>query len=131
MAEMRIEVENGRQVRYDMARAEKIITQEVQDDAIGEFADDLKEEIVRTAPVRTGTYARSWEVVEVDDGYLIVNDTPYGKYLVFPNSRMVGSRKADDPGRGVLHNVRGIAFRERSTFRDKIKNKIRGLLSGF
>lgn len=129
MSELTVVVENGDEVRQDLARIDRRVTQKVKGESIKDFAEDLKEEIEDTAPVDTGEYKDSWELEEVEDGIILYNTTDYGKYLVFPNSQMRGVPSADDPGRGILHNVRGICFQNRSDFRDKIKNTVQKIFS--
>lgn len=130
MSEITVEVENGAEVRRDLARVDRKLSYKVQREGINEFARELKEEIEKTAPVDTGRYKDSWEMEQKDDGVIIYNTTEYGKYLVFPNQQMRGVPSADDPGRGILHNVRGIVFKNRDTFRDKLKKKVKNFLAG-
>lgn len=96
-------------------------------DALKEFAEDTKRELQSTSPVDTGEYKASWELIEVaEDEVWLVNTAPHAKYVAFPNAQMVGVTSADDPARGILHNVRGIVHqREKAlglTWRDKLLN---------
>ena len=130
MADMQLIVENGHEVKADLAQADRDLTLAVRDEATQEFAEELKEKLEVTSPVYSGTYKSNWELEEAEDGdgWLITNDTPYARYLVFPNTVMQGSPRADDPGRGILHNVRGYVFEERRGLRNKARVKIRRLI---
>lgn len=92
------------------------------------FARSLLAEIEATAPRDTGAYAGDWRIEERpnDDrgDIFIVNSTEHGPYLVFPNQKMVGSAKADDPSRGILHNVRGIVHRHRMDYKESVISAI-------
>lgn len=98
-------------------------------DALREMAEDIKDEIEATAPVDTGEYKESWSIVEVSENHVvIVNEADHAKYLVFPNSKMQGVSSADDPARGILHNVRGIVRNNinehRASFVQRLKSKL-------
>lgn len=130
MADIQIRVVNADQVKYDLARVDKEVTQEIND-KVEEFTKDLFMEIVRTSPVKTGFYQSKWEYEEMEDeeGYLITNEDDKAKFLVFPNTVMMGSTKADEPSQGILHNVRGIVFKRRKEFHNKIENVLQRNLS--
>lgn len=121
---MRVEIENEQQVIRRLEAADSRITLAVESGQ-EEFADELVTELENTSPVRTGEYKGSWGTDEEGDTVYIVNNDPKAKYLVFPNQRMRGSPKADLPAQGILHNVRGITFNKRRSYREKVSSKIR------
>lgn len=92
-----------------------------------DVAGELKDELVRTSPEDTGTYKGNWHIREESDAVYIVNDTPYWPYLVLPNSKFQGSPSADDPGRGIIHNVRGIVHKYRAQYEAGLINKLKNL----
>lgn len=94
------------------------------------YAERLKKKIEETSPVDTGRYKADWRIEEDESENMIyiVNSVPYAKHLVFPNSNFVGSDKADKPGEGILHNVRGIVHSNKMKFTDTILGAIRGVL---
>lgn len=96
-----------------------------------EHAEYLLQRIRNTAPVDSGEYKNDWRIEDDrggDDEIHIVNSVPYGAYLVFPNQRMIGSIKADDPSRGIIHNVRGLVHSEQTGFKTAIIRAIRRVL---
>ena len=128
MSKMTIEVQNADEVNMDLAEADRSLTQRIQGQSMEDFAEELKDEFIETSPVRTGEYQSSWDMREEDDGYVIYNDADHAIYLVLPNQNMVGSSKADDPGRGITHDVRGIVFRRRRDFKESISRTLRRAL---
>lgn len=101
---------------------------EVADEVQDEEAEALKEEVVRTSPVRSGTYQGNWKLEEKGDVIFLRNDTDYAKYLVYPNAKMRGSPKADKPSAGILHNVRGIVHKHKAKYESNMTSKIRSTL---
>lgn len=96
-----------------------------------EHAEHLLRKIQMTAPVDSGEYRDDWRIETdkgADDEIHIVNSTDHGPFLVFPNTRMIGSTRADDPARGIIHNVRGIVFSEQKNFRESIIQKLKQLV---
>jgi hypothetical protein len=95
-----------------------------------EVAEDIFDEVKRTSPVRSGTYKSNWDMIEDESKNVIFlhNDTKYAKYLVYPNTRMVGSPRADDPTRGIIHNVRGIVQKHKSGYSDKVSDKVSSIM---
>lgn len=98
------------------------------EEATRKQAEEILKEIQETAPVDTGRYKNDWRIEEEGDFIFIINDVPYGQHLVFPNANFVGSPHADDPGAGILHNVRGIVHSNQSGFLDGVRSRLRGLL---
>lgn len=97
----------------------------VANEALVEFAEEVKEEIETTAPVDTGEYRDSWRIEEVRENEVwLVSDAEHGKYIVFPNANFVGHPNADDPGRGIYHNIRGIIKKKRSEFEATVAAKM-------
>lgn len=127
---IRFEVQNLATVRAKMRAATAAITGAAEDGQ-KDTAEEILDEVIDTSPVRTGRYKSNWDLVEAGDTVYIYNDTPYGKYLVFPNSHMVGSPKADVPSRGIIHNVRGIIQKHKSTYKNNMTKRIRGVLESF
>lgn len=104
-------------------------TRGTANDALVEMGEDIKDEIESTAPVDTGEYQESWKLIEVKENMIVlVNTADHAKYVVFPNTKMKGVASADDPARGILHNVRGIVKdniqEHRAGFITKLKNKL-------
>ncbi|MFB6236935.1 MAG: HK97 gp10 family phage protein [Halopenitus sp.] len=103
-----------------------------KDDATEAYAKSLLREIKKTAPVDTGEYKNDWRIEERDSDprgdVFIVNSTLHGPYLVFPNQKMVGSEKADDPSRGIIHNVRGIVQGHKMSFKETFASYIQNAL---
>lgn len=124
---IRFEVENMKETQSKMAAVTSRITQAVKGGQEDE-AEELFDEIVKTSPVDTGDYQDAWEMEEQGDTILLINDEDHAQYLVFPNQRQVGSAKADDPARGIQHNVRGIIKKHEGTFRSKIASRIKSVL---
>lgn len=97
------------------------------------YAEFLLKRIQETAPVETGEYKNDWRIeqrmIEGDKVTVIVNTTDHGPYLVFPNQTMVGSESADDPARGIIHNVRGIVKDAENDYEDSMIDILKDLLS--
>lgn len=127
---IRFEVENMKEVQGKMRLASSLVGKAV-DSGKKDTAEAILEEVERTSPVDTGRYKSNWDMVEKDDTVYIVNDTPYAKYLVFPNQHMVGSSKADVPSAGIQHNVRGIVKKHQKSYKEKVTTKVKGVLTSF
>lgn len=98
-----------------------------------EAAQKMLREIKATAPKDTGEYRNNWRIERdrgEDDEIYIVNDTRHGPYLVFPNSKMVGSPHADDPSQGIVHNVRGIVHKHRQSAHQAFVQKLKARIFG-
>lgn len=97
-----------------------------------EEAEELLDKIKETAPVETGEYKNDWHIEKRPEDprgdIFIVNTTEHGPYLVYPNSKMVGSEKADVPSQGIMHNVRGIVARHRKGYKDRVAEFIKDAL---
>lgn len=124
---MRVEIENVQEVRLAMLNAESRVASAVRD-VQDDYADDIKSELVRTSPVKTGKYKGNWDTETDDDVRYVKNDTEYGKYLVYPNQKMVGSPKADKPGEGIIHNVRGTVHRMKAEYSKDMIKRVRSVL---
>lgn len=95
------------------------------DEAVKSFGEDLLEQFIQTSPVDTGYYRSNWEFEKPKDRVVkLVNRTDYAPYLTQPNSQMVGAEGAD--ARGILHNVRGMAFSRKSEFRARVAKALYG-----
>lgn len=95
------------------------------DEHLDAFAEKLLGDIQRTAPVDTGRYRDDWTKEKPEKGVReLINDVPYARHLVFPNSRMTGSPNADVPSEGITHNVRGLVFGRKTAFKDEYKVKL-------
>ena len=103
---VRFEVQNAEQVQLQMLAQEKAVEKAVEQ-VQQNYRDEVKETLEETSPVRTGKYKGNWRTDQEGETYYVWNPTEYAKYLVWPNQRMVGSDKADKPGAGIIHNVRG------------------------
>lgn len=98
-------------------------------DALRKMAEEIKDDIESTAPVDTGEYKESWVIVEVAENMVyIVNTADHARFVVFANSKMTGVASADDPARGILHDVRAIVRgnirKHRAGFITRLKNKL-------
>lgn len=95
-------------------------------DAVRELGEEIKAEFENTAPVDSGEYRDSWYLVEGGEEVVyIINNADHAKYVVFPNKAMLGVTTADDPARGILHNVRGRAQSKASEWENSLFEKIR------
>lgn len=105
------------------------------DEGLKETAIEIKADIEETAPVDTGDYKDSWELEEVAEDEIWVisrgDDAPHNQFVMLPNSKMVGSSKADLPSVGVLHNVKGVARNHQNDLVSNIKNAIEDVISNF
>ena len=127
MAKMDIDVYGTERTVAGM-RASRAAVEIAVGDGQEKFAEEMKKEVQKTAPVDTGDYRDDWEVKEKKGTWYLVNTMPYAKHLVFPNSNFVGSTKADDPGRGILHNVRGIVHSRKTRYKAVITSKVKTAL---
>lgn len=99
------------------------------DEALRETAEDMKSDLEDSSPVDTGEYQDSWYIFPVDEGEVwILNEADHAKYVMLPNSKMVGSSKADLPGSGVLHNVKGRARRHSGSYRQSLIENIEEMM---
>ncbi len=102
---------------------------ESANDALVETAEEIKSDLEDSSPVDSGEYRDSWYIFEVaEDEVWILNEADHAKYVMLPNSKMVGSSKADLPAQGVLHNAKGVAKSNQklliNNFADELKNFI-------
>ena len=97
-------------------------------EALVEVAEEVKEDLEDTSPVDDGVYVDSWYIYEAkEDEVWILNSAEHAKFVMFPNSKMVGSNKADLPAQGILHNVEGIAKSHNKNLMQAISEKIQEL----
>lgn len=98
-------------------------------DALLETAEDVKDKLEETSPVDTGEYEDSWYIQEVSEGEVwVLNEADHARYVMLPNSVMIGSAKADLPVSGVLHNTKGIARSEANDLNANVSEQIEDLL---
>lgn len=94
-----------------------------------EVAEELKDEIQKTAPYDTGEYHDSWSIEEIsEDTVFLVNDADHAPHVVFPNPVMQGVSTADDPAAGILHNVRRIVAEKQQDVEQGWISRISGWL---
>lgn len=123
----RVEVQGEAEVLRSLKTADAAVSnavKEVQKDN----AEEIKKRIEDTAPVRTGRYRDDWELKEKGGVHYLKNTISYAPYLVYPNGRFVGSAAADDPSRGILHNVRGIVHEQREKYKKSMIKDVRKTL---
>lgn len=122
--EVDIEIDGAEQTMSELAAAVSSAEDDV-DEAEADFAEDLLRQFIRTSPVDSGYYRSQWELKKPTDRVVkLVNSADYAPYLVYPNSRMVGAEGANS--RGILHNVRGMAFKRKTEFRTRIAKALFG-----
>jgi hypothetical protein len=100
--------------------------------ALMETARDVKDKLEETSPHDTGEYENSWYIYPVENEVVwILNEADHAPFVMLPNSRMVGSEKADLPTSGVLHNAEGVARGESNSLSSAIQQAIQDLLEEF
>jgi len=100
--------------------------------ALMETAREVKADLETSSPVDTGDYRQGWYIWPAKhDEVWILNEVDHAKYVMLPNSRMVGSTSADLPSQGVLHNVKGRAKEHDSGMRGNMAEQLKKLLSMF
>lgn len=100
--------------------------------ALMQTAREVKDDLEETSPHDTGEYENSWYIYPAkNDEVWILNSADHAKYVMLPNSRMVGSDKADLPTSGVLHNAEGVAKGKSSTLSINIQEAIQELIEEF
>lgn len=100
--------------------------------ALVKTGEEVQEELESTSPVDTGEYQASWYMMQVaEDEVWILNEADHAKYVMLPNQVMVNSTKADLPGSGILHDVKGVAKSKQKSlnlnFADELKKMIKNL----
>lgn len=108
-------------------KAQTVAIEVAMNDYEEEFGKVLLDEVQKTAPVDTGTYRDGWHLEENKGDMYLVNDVDYARYIVYPNRKMVNSPYADDPTRGILHNVRGIVYSKRTRFKAGVVARLRSI----
>lgn len=105
---------------------------EQANDALADAAERVKDDLEKTSPVDTGEYKDSWYIFEAaEDEVWVLNEADHAKYVMLPNSVMVGSSEADLPSTGVLHNVKGVAKGHQAQVRQEIIQRLRQLFQQF
>lgn len=100
--------------------------------ALMETAREIKADLEDTSPVDTGEYRDSWYIFQVDFNEVwILNEADHAKYVILPNSKMVGSSNADLPAQGILHNVKGVAKNHQKGLRSNMAEQIKQLIQSF
>lgn len=100
------------------------------DEALKEFAEELKRELEATSPVDTGEYKGAWAIEEVDKNHVVVyNSAEHARFVGLPNRKMIGSSYADDPQEGILHDVEAIAYSQRSNMKSTVSDHLSSFLS--
>lgn len=100
--------------------------------ALLETAREVKSDLEETAPVDTGEYKKSWYIVQIDYNEVwILNEADHAKYVMMPNSKMIGSTAADLPSMGILHNVKGVARSHQSTLNSRMAEELKDMIESF
>lgn len=98
--------------------------------ALRETAEEVKEDLEKTSPVDTGEYQDSWYIAPISNEEVwILNEADHAKYVMLPNSKMIGSAKADLPAQGILHNVKGVAREHSDSYRNTLIDKLQEMFS--
>jgi len=104
---------------------------ESANDALKETAEEVKQDIERTAPHATGAYENSWYIQEIDeDEVWLLSDSdqaPHNKYIMLPNQKFVGHPNSDLPAAGIYHNVEGVAKQHRDSLRNNFASSLTDL----
>jgi len=100
--------------------------------ALLETAREVREDLEKTAPVDSGEYRDSWYVFQVaEDEVWVLNEADHAKFVMLPNSKMVGSNKADLPSSGILHNVKGVARRHQKSLNVNMGSALQRMIKSF
>lgn len=100
--------------------------------ALRETAEEVKADLEDTSPVDTGEYKKSWYILNVDyDEVWILNEKDYAKYVMMPNSQMVGSSSADLSSQGILHNAKGVARSHSDSLSLNLAEKLENMMKSF
>lgn len=98
---------------------------EKTDQKLIEVAEEVKQDLEDTSPIDTGEYKNSWYIYSVKENEVwVLNEADHAKYVMLPNSRMVGSPSADLPTSGILHNAEGVAKGHSTDLSSKIQQAI-------
>jgi hypothetical protein len=96
--------------------------------ALMETAREVKDDLEDTSPHDTGEYENSWYIYPAkNDEVWILNEADHAQFVMLPNSKMVGSEKADLPTSGVLHNAEGVAKGHSSKLSARIQSVLEDL----
>lgn len=97
-----------------------------------EVARDVKDDLEETSPHDTGEYENSWYIYPAENNVVwILNEADHAPFVMLPNSKMVGSDKADLPTSGVLHNAKGVARGHSDSLSTSISQAIQELFEEF
>ena len=97
--------------------------------ALRQTGEKVKADLEDTSPVDSGEYRDSWYMLEVaEDEVWILNEADHARFVMLPNSKMVGSASADLPSAGVLHNVEGVARNHQTGLQSNVSRQIMDLL---
>jgi hypothetical protein len=100
--------------------------------ALRETAEKVKADLEKTSPVDSGQYQSSWYIQPIDqDEIWILNEADHAKFVMLPNTKMIGSNKADLPAQGILHNVKGVARKHSDTNRENLVEQLRDMFDTF
>lgn len=100
--------------------------------ALRQTAEEVKADLENTSPVDSGEYQSSWYIQPVDDDEIwILNEADHAKFVMLPNTKMIGSNKADLPAQGILHNVKGVARKHSDTNRANLVEQLRDMFDTF
>lgn len=100
--------------------------------ALMETAREVKEDLEDTSPYDTGEYENSWYIYPAkNEEVWILNEADHAPFVMLPNSKMVGSDKADLPTSGVLHNAEGVARGNSSSLSTNIQQAMEDLIEEF
>ena len=100
--------------------------------ALMETAREVKEDLEDTSPVDTGRYKSSWYIWPVShDEVWILNEVSHAKYVMLPNTVMIGSNKADLPSQGILHNVKGVARNHNDSLNLNMAEELKRMIKSF
>jgi hypothetical protein len=97
--------------------------------ALRETAEEVKDDLEDTSPVDTGEYQDSWYIAPIAENEVwILNEAGHAPYVMLPNSKMIGSSKADLPASGVLHNVKGVARKHSDNYRGNVIDQLQEMI---
>lgn len=98
--------------------------------ALLQTAQEVKDDLEKTSPVDTGEYQSSWYIFQADyDEVWVLDEADHAKFVMLPNSRMVGSPSADLPSQGILHNVKGVAKSHQKGLNLNMAGKLKEMIS--
>lgn len=100
--------------------------------ALRETASEVKDDLEETSPVDSGEYQSSWYIVPIEyDEVWILNEAEHAKFVMLPNTQMINASGADLPAQGILHNVKGVARRHSSDYRQNLIQELQEMIQQF